>query len=58
MQSLINDIQENNWVISKKKGKGESPLFCGNREQVVLIYDVDSTFLLIEIYPNPNHNSI
>ena len=26
-QSLINIIQENNWV---QKGKGKLPLFCGN----------------------------
>ena len=32
-QSLINIIQENNWVITTKKGKGKLPLFCGNGER-------------------------
>ena len=26
----------------KKKGKGKLPLFCGNGEQVITIYDIDS----------------
>ena len=30
MQSLINIMQEKNWVITNKKGKGELALFCGN----------------------------
>ena len=30
IQSLINLIQEKNWVIATKKGKGKLPLFCGN----------------------------
>ena len=30
IQSLINIISENNWVITTKKGKGKLPLFCGN----------------------------
>ena len=30
MQSLINIIQENDWEIITKKGKGKLPLFCGN----------------------------
>ena len=32
IQSLINIIQENNWVITIKKGKGKLPLFHGNGE--------------------------
>ena len=30
--------QDNNWVITTKKGKGKLPLFCGNGEQVITIY--------------------
>ena len=30
MQSLINIIQENNWVNTTKKGKGKLTLFFGN----------------------------
>ena len=29
---LINIIQENNWVITTKKGRGKLPLFWGTRE--------------------------
>ena len=32
IQSLINIIQDNNRVITIKKDKVKSPLFCGNRE--------------------------
>ena len=28
-------MQENNWVITTKKGKGKLPLFCGNGERVI-----------------------
>ena len=31
-------IQENNWAITIKKGKGKLPLFCGNIERVIPIY--------------------
>ena len=31
-------MQENNWVITTKKGKGKLPIFCGNRERVIPIY--------------------
>ena len=31
-------IQENNRIITTKKGKGKLPLFCGNIERVILIY--------------------
>ena len=37
-KSLINIIQENNWVITTKKGKGKLPLFYGNRELEIPIY--------------------
>ena len=30
MQSLINIIQDTNWVITTKKGKGKLPLFRGH----------------------------
>ena len=38
MQSLINVVQDNNWLITTKKGKGKLPLFCGNGERVNPIY--------------------
>ena len=38
IQSLINIIQEKNWVITTKKVKGELPLFCGNEEWVIPFY--------------------
>ena len=38
IQSLINIIQEKNWVISTKKGKEKLPLFRGNGEQEIAIY--------------------
>ena len=38
IQSIINIIQENNLVITTKKGKGKLPLFRGNRERVNPIY--------------------
>ena len=38
IQSLINMIQENNRVITTKKGKGKQPSFCVNRERVITIY--------------------
>ena len=40
IQSIINIIQENNLVITTKKGKGKLPLFCGNGERVNPIYAV------------------
>ena len=38
IQSLINMIQESNWVITIKRGKGKLALFRGNREWVIPIY--------------------
>ena len=38
IQLLINIIQENNWVITTKKGKGKLPLFFGNGEWLITIY--------------------
>ena len=38
IQSLINIMQDNNWFIITKNGKGNLPLFCGNGEQVIPIY--------------------
>ena len=38
LQSLIDIILENNWVITTKKGKCKLPLFCGNREWIIPIY--------------------
>ena len=37
--SLIHIIQDNKWVITTKKGRGELPLFCGNGEWVIPFYD-------------------
>ena len=34
----MNIIQENNWVITTKKGKGKWPLFFGNLEHAIPIY--------------------
>ena len=38
IQSLISIIQENNRVITTKKGNGKIPLFRGNGERVNPIY--------------------
>ena len=38
MQLLINIIQDNNWVITTKNGKGILTFFHGNREQLIPIY--------------------
>ena len=38
IQSRINIIQEKNWLISTKKGKGKLPLFSGNGERLIPIY--------------------
>ena len=37
-QSLINIIQDKNWVITTKKGKYKLPLFHGNGERLIPIY--------------------
>ena len=39
IKSLINIIQEKNWVISIKKGNGKLPIFRGNGERVIIFYD-------------------
>ena len=36
--SLINIIQENNWEITTKKGKGKLSLFFGNGERAIHLY--------------------
>ena len=41
IESLINIILENNWVITTKKGKGKLLIFCGNVERLIHIYAVD-----------------
>ena len=41
MQSLINIIQVNNWIITTKKVKDKLPLFFGNGERVIPIYGTD-----------------
>ena len=40
IQSLINIMQENNRLITKKKGKGKLPLFHGNGKRLIPIYSV------------------
>ena len=39
MQSYINIIRENNYVITTQNGKVKLPLFCGDVERVLPIYD-------------------
>ena len=39
IQPLINIMQENNMVITTKKGKGKLSFFCGNGKQVIPIHD-------------------
>ena len=53
----MNIIQENNWVISTKKGKGKLPLFCGNVERVIPIYGWkgQQILCLYDWYVGPNH---
>ena len=40
IQSLINIMDDKHLVITTKRGKGKLPLFCGNEEWVIPIYDV------------------
>ena len=44
-------IQENNWVITTKNGKGKLPIFCGKGERLIPIYGggVDITNLEMEL---------
>ena len=39
IQSILNIKQEGNWVITTKIYKGKSPIFCGNGERVIPMYD-------------------
>ena len=41
IKSFIDIIEEKNWIVTTKKGKGKLLLFCGNLEQVITLYDVD-----------------
>ena len=43
IQSLIDIIQENNKVITIRKGKGKLPLFCGYGERIIPIYGERNT---------------
>ena len=48
----MNMIQENNWVITIKKGKCKLTIFCGNVEQVITIYDIKAlpkNMIILEI---------
>ena len=38
IHSLIYITQDNNWVVTTKKDKGELPVFCSNGEWVIPIY--------------------
>ena len=49
IQSLIEIIQENNWVITKKQGKGKLKLFCGNGERLINFYALEMSPL--DLYP-------
>ena len=40
IQLLLNMIQEKNKVITIKEGKGKLPLFHGNVERVIPMYDL------------------
>ena len=40
IQSLINNIQENNRLITYKNGKGKLSFFHDNGERVIIIYAV------------------
>ena len=42
-RSLINIIQENNWVVTTKKGMFKLPIFIGNGEQRIPIYGCKKT---------------
>ena len=44
IQSLINIMQNNNRLITTKKGKDKLPIFCGNGELVIPIYISHSTY--------------
>ena len=39
IQPLINIIQEENLIITTKRGKGKLPFLFGNEERVIYIYD-------------------
>ena len=49
IQPLINIMQENNWVITTKKGKGKLPLFCGDVELLFPFYDVRIRAVIVDI---------
>ena len=60
IQSLINIIQENNWIITTKKGKGKLPLFSGTVEWVIPVYVKKRTifYILSPIQKTPTINII
>ena len=47
-------IQENNRIITTKKGKGKLPLFNGNGEQVITIYALDKAFQTFQVKTGDN----
>ena len=42
IQSLINMMQESNWVITTKTSNGKLLLFCGNVERLITTYGVQT----------------
>ena len=58
-KSLINIMQENNWEITTKKGKGKLPLFLGIGKRWITIYELVKTGNLQETQIlfciNPGH---
>ena len=48
LQLLINIIQENNWIITTKNGKGKLPLFNGEGERVITVYSYLDLLIRIE----------
>ena len=46
-KALINMIQENNLVLSPKKGQGKLILFCGNGERVFPIYAIEAFIYVV-----------
>ena len=51
---MINNIQENNWVITTKKGRGKLQLFIGNKEGLISIYIMKDMKEAKQIYKRRN----
>ena len=57
IQLLINIIQDTNWVITTKKGKGKLQLFCGNLDLVITIYGEEGSANKLAIIPTSRQKS-